>query len=464
MSKHSLARVVAILLLVLAVIIMVGGVLSALVFGSRGFGSGWSEGWQGWFTLPVIALSCSTGFGLFLLGAVLLLLVDISRNLSTTKVVIQKPVVSETLPASVVSIESPAELAAAAGVATGAVATDAVEAIAAAPVVEKASETIVAVGEPVEVVGDAVETWDPRMAGADEVVEVVEVIEIDDETATVEVGDTTVVGVPVIPTDASARVATIEIVEEELPIEVETTAPEVVTPPAKKPRKAAAKKAAAAAAVTAAVVATDADAERAGDLSELEASVAALKAEADAPDEPLAETTAEMRLPGAQDAARVSAELSALKAKEEKAPTRRKRKPAKMGLPVAYVSAITETDAEKLNEIGIRTTEDLLLRGATRKGRQEISTQTGIDERVILTWINHVDLYRMRGVGEEFAQLLEAAGVDTIVELARRNAANLEVKMLEVNAVQQMVRQVPVESQLERWIEEAKTLPRIIKY
>jgi Domain of unknown function (DUF4332) len=443
MSKHSLARFVAIALLVLAVIIMVGGVLGSLVFSSRGFGSGWSEGWQGWFTLPVMALSCSTGFGLLLLGAVLLLLVDISRNLSETKVVIQQPAAVEATPPGVVAIETPAALAAAAGVAAGVAAPEAVEPVAAAPVV--AAETAVPVGE-------TAETWSPRMAEADDVVVVTQV---DDETATVEVGDAAVVGVPVVTADASARMAQVEIAEEEPPVEV-------VPAPAKKTRKSTAKKAAAAA--TVAAVAADASTGKETDSSELEASVAALKAAADTVDEPPAETAAEMRLPGAQDAARVSAELSAMKAKEEKAPAKRKRKPAKMGLPVVYIAAVNEADAEKLNEIGIRTTEDLLLRGATRQGRQEIASQTGIDASTILLWVNHVDLYRVRGVGEEFAQLLEAAGVDTVVELARRNPTNLQVKLTEVNEAQDLVRQVPVETQVERWVEEAKTLPRVIKY
>ena len=283
MSKHSLARVVAILLLVLAVIIMVGGVLSALIFGSRGFGSGWSEGSNIWFTLPVMALSCSTGFGLLLLGAVLLLLVDISRNLSETKVVIQQPAAVETLPAGVVAIESPAALAAAVGVAAGVAAPEAVEPVAAAPVV--AATTAVAVG-------DTAETWNPRTAEADDVVVVTQV---GDETATVEVGDAAVVGVPVIASDASARMAQVEIVEEEPPVETPA-------PAKKKTRKSTAKKAAAAA--TVAAVAADASAGKETDSAELEASVAALKAGADVVDEPPIETAAEMRLPGAQDAAR----------------------------------------------------------------------------------------------------------------------------------------------------------------
>ena len=167
MSKHSLARVVAIVLLVLAVIIMVGGVLSALIFGSRGFGSGWSEGSNIWFTLPVMALSCSTGFGLLLLGAVLLLLVDISRNLSETKVVIQQPAAVEALACRCRrDRDARLQLAAAAGVAAGVVATEAVEPVAAAL-------TTVAVERSVQSVKPR-KRGDPRMAAADDVVVVAE--------------------------------------------------------------------------------------------------------------------------------------------------------------------------------------------------------------------------------------------------------------------------------------------------
>jgi predicted flap endonuclease-1-like 5' DNA nuclease len=291
-----------------------------------------------------------------------------------------------------------------------------------------------------------------------------DVNEIEAPPAVIEVGDAGVVGVPVSSSDATARMAQIEIAEGELPAEPEAQAP---APAKKKTRKAATAKTAdagiSAEAAAAAVVVTAAavkgskakPAPPADDLSELEASVAALKSGVDALEGP-----AEMKLPGAQDAAKVSAELAALKP----AAPKRQRKPAKMSLPVAYIAAVGEVDAAKLNEVGVRTTEDLLTRGATRQGRQEIASQTGIDAKLILTWVNHVDLYRVHGVGEEFAQLLEASGVDTVVELAQRNPTNLQAKLVEVNETKQLVRQVAVQSQVARWIEEAKTLPRVVKY
>jgi predicted flap endonuclease-1-like 5' DNA nuclease len=83
---------------------------------------------------------------------------------------------------------------------------------------------------------------------------------------------------------------------------------------------------------------------------------------------------------------------------------------------------------------------------------------------LVLEWVNHVDLFRIKGVGSEYADLLEAAGVDTVPELAQRNAANLQQKMAEVNATKKLVRRLPVLSQVEDWIKQAKTLPRVIKY
>ncbi|OGO32547.1 MAG: ferredoxin [Chloroflexi bacterium RBG_16_54_11] len=128
------------------------------------------------------------------------------------------------------------------------------------------------------------------------------------------------------------------------------------------------------------------------------------------------------------------------------------------------VEGIGTKYADKLVKAGIRTTEALLKAGATPKGRRELSEKTGIGEALILEWVNHVDLYRIKGVGSEYSDLLEAAGVDTIPELAQRKAANLAQKMAEVNKTKKLVRKLPVESQVADWIEQAKKLPREIKY
>jgi predicted flap endonuclease-1-like 5' DNA nuclease len=120
--------------------------------------------------------------------------------------------------------------------------------------------------------------------------------------------------------------------------------------------------------------------------------------------------------------------------------------------------------AEKLIAVGIKTVEALLKAGATPKGRQELAEKTGITAAMILEWVNFADLYRIKGVGEEYSELLEAAGVDTVMELAQRNPDNLYAKIVEVNAEKKLVRQIPTSKQVASWVEQAKALPRAIEY
>ncbi len=129
-----------------------------------------------------------------------------------------------------------------------------------------------------------------------------------------------------------------------------------------------------------------------------------------------------------------------------------------------YIEGVGETYAQKLSAAGIATTDALLKQGATPKGRKELAEKTGISEHMILEWVNHVDLFRVKGVGQEYADLLEEAGVDTIPELAQRKAENLVKKMAEVNEAKKLVRRLPVLSQVEGWVEQAKQLPRVITY
>jgi predicted flap endonuclease-1-like 5' DNA nuclease len=128
------------------------------------------------------------------------------------------------------------------------------------------------------------------------------------------------------------------------------------------------------------------------------------------------------------------------------------------------VEGIGKVYAQKLINAGLASTQNLLDKGATPQGRKAIAEKSGISETLVLEWVNHVDLFRIKGVGSEYADLLEAAGVDTVPELAQRNAANLQQKMAEVNATKKLVRRLPVLSQVEDWIKQAKTLPRVIKY
>jgi predicted flap endonuclease-1-like 5' DNA nuclease len=131
---------------------------------------------------------------------------------------------------------------------------------------------------------------------------------------------------------------------------------------------------------------------------------------------------------------------------------------------IVDVEGIGPVYAAKLVAAGITKTEVLLEKGATPQGRKAIEEQTGISHGLILEWVNHVDLYRIKGVASEYSDLLEEAGVDTVVELAHRVAPNLYQKMLEVNAEKKLVRRPPTEAQVADWIEQAKKLPRAVNY
>lgn len=120
--------------------------------------------------------------------------------------------------------------------------------------------------------------------------------------------------------------------------------------------------------------------------------------------------------------------------------------------------------SQRLIEIGVTTTNKLLKRGATPKGREELAQKTDISSNLILEWVNHADLFRIKGVGEEYSDLLEEAGVDTVPELAQRNPENLYAKLQEVNKHKHLVRLLPSQSQVEDWIEQAKDLPRVVLY
>lgn len=117
-----------------------------------------------------------------------------------------------------------------------------------------------------------------------------------------------------------------------------------------------------------------------------------------------------------------------------------------------------------LAKAGVQTVEDLLEKGATPKGRAALAKTCGISETLILKWVNHADLFRIHGVAGQYAELLEAAGVDTVAELAHRNADNLHAAMAKINAEKRLVRALPVAAQITKWIEEAKALPRAVEY
>jgi len=131
---------------------------------------------------------------------------------------------------------------------------------------------------------------------------------------------------------------------------------------------------------------------------------------------------------------------------------------------IVKIEGIGATYREKLEAAGIKTVEKLLEAGCKAKAREELEAKTGIPHKLILEWVNLADLMRIKGVGEEYSDLLEEAGVDTIAELANRKAENLLPKILETNAKEKLVRRPPVLKQVQKWIEEAKKLPRKVEY
>jgi predicted flap endonuclease-1-like 5' DNA nuclease len=135
-----------------------------------------------------------------------------------------------------------------------------------------------------------------------------------------------------------------------------------------------------------------------------------------------------------------------------------------MTYAIAEIEGIGPAYAEKLKAVSIRTTDDLLAAAAAPAGRKSLAERTGLSTDQILKWANMADLMRIKGVGEEYSELLEAAGVDTVKELRTRNAENLAAKMAEVNGTRKLVRQVPGLSAVEKWIAQAKEMPPILTY
>lgn len=125
---------------------------------------------------------------------------------------------------------------------------------------------------------------------------------------------------------------------------------------------------------------------------------------------------------------------------------------------ISMIEGIGESYEIKLKEAGISSVESLLEAGATKKSRADLAQKTGIPEKLILKWANHADLARIKGIGGEYAELLEGAGVDTVPELAQRKAENLLAKMLEVNETKKLVRKMPTQKQVEDWVQQASEL------
>ncbi|MBC7922221.1 MAG: DUF4332 domain-containing protein [Ferruginibacter sp.] len=135
-----------------------------------------------------------------------------------------------------------------------------------------------------------------------------------------------------------------------------------------------------------------------------------------------------------------------------------------MSSKIIEIEGIGAKYAEKFVSANVRTVEELLQVGSSKAGREKLATQTGIDEKRILSFCNMADLFRIKGVGSEFAELLEAAGVDTVKELRNRVAENLHAKLVEVNNGKNLVRQVPSLSQVKDFIAQAQQLDPVLTH
>lgn len=131
---------------------------------------------------------------------------------------------------------------------------------------------------------------------------------------------------------------------------------------------------------------------------------------------------------------------------------------------LSTIEGIGPAYEKKLQDAGISSCEALLEQGATKKGRTEIAANSGLDMGRILRFVNHADLCRIKGIGGEYSELLEASGVDSVPELANRNADNLAVKMAEVNEEKKLTRMVPSAETIAGWVAQAKELPKVVTH
>lgn len=131
---------------------------------------------------------------------------------------------------------------------------------------------------------------------------------------------------------------------------------------------------------------------------------------------------------------------------------------------IEEIEGIGPAIGEKLRNAGVKSTDSLLENSKTPKQRAALAEASGLSEKQVLKFANMADLFRITGVGQEFAELLEVAGVDTVPELAQRRADNLTAKMEEVNAEKNLARRTPSQTEVEKWVAEAKELPRVLEY
>jgi hypothetical protein len=131
---------------------------------------------------------------------------------------------------------------------------------------------------------------------------------------------------------------------------------------------------------------------------------------------------------------------------------------------IEEIEGISTEDGKKLGAAGVGTVEVLIEKGGRRLSREKLAETTGISEKLILAWVNRADLMRVKGVGSEFSDLLEAAGVDSCLELSHRVPANLHKKLEEVNSARKLVRRLPTEHEVTNWVSAAKSMPKVVEH
>jgi predicted flap endonuclease-1-like 5' DNA nuclease len=131
---------------------------------------------------------------------------------------------------------------------------------------------------------------------------------------------------------------------------------------------------------------------------------------------------------------------------------------------IEEIEGISSAYGQKLGAAGVGTVEVLLEKGGRRISREKLAEKTGISEKLILEWVNRADLMRIKGVGSDYSDLLEAAGVDSCLELSHRMPSNLHKKMEEINDARKLVRRLPPESEVTQWVAAAKSMPKVVEH
>lgn len=128
------------------------------------------------------------------------------------------------------------------------------------------------------------------------------------------------------------------------------------------------------------------------------------------------------------------------------------------------IRTLPHRDATRLRKVGVRTTDSLLKRAATRSGRAQLSDETDISTADILEWVNYADLMRVKGIGGEYAELLMICGISTVRELRRRNGVALTAKIQNVNEKKDLVKRLPTEVMVATWIDRASELDVLVRH